>query len=64
MEAQGQDMDSGISFSGGLGDIACGLGALASLTEDETVEDNHYPVSDRKTLAEEIRKKEELGMKM
>ena len=63
-QAQGQAMDSGISFAGRLGDIAYGLGALASLTEDETIEDNHYPVSDRKTLAEEIRKKEKLGMKM
>ena len=63
-QAQGQAMDGGINFAGGLGDIACGLGALDSLTEDETIEDNHYPVSDRKTLAEEIRKKEELGMKM
>ncbi|WP_051589038.1 relaxase/mobilization nuclease domain-containing protein [Ruminococcus sp. NK3A76] len=57
-------LESSHSFAGGLGDIACGLGALGEMTEDEPVEDNHYPVSDRKTLAEEIRKKEELGMKM
>ena len=63
-QADHKNVGSDNSFAGGLGDIACGLGALASLTEDETIEDNHYPVSDRKTLAAEIRKKEELGMKM
>ena len=63
-QAQGQAMDGGINFAGGLGDIACGLGALASLTEDTPVYEDIWRGSDRKELAKEHQKKEELGMKM
>ena len=31
---------------------------------DESAEDDDFQISDRKLLAEEFRKKEELGMKM
>ena len=63
-QAQGQVVDSGLDFAGGLGLAADGLGLLASLTEPEPVEDDIWRGSDRKTLAKEFEKKEELGMKM
>ncbi len=63
-QAQGQVVDSGLDFAGGLGLAADGLGLLASLTEPEPVEDDVWRGSDRKTLAKEFEKKEELGMKM
>ncbi len=63
-QAQGQVVDSSLDFAGGLGLAADGLGLLASLTEPEPVEDDVWRGSDRKTLAKEIEKKEELGMKM
>ena len=63
-QAQGQTVDSSLDFAGGLGLAADGLGLLASLTEPEPVEDDVWRGSDRKTLAKEIEKKEELGMKM
>ena len=62
-QADHKALESSHSFAGGLGDIACGLGALASLTEDET-DDDYYLTSERKQLAKENRHKEELGMKM
>ena len=63
-QAQGQVVDSSPDFAGGLGLAADGLGLLASLTEPEPVEDDIWRGSDRKTLAKEFEKKEELGMKM
>ena len=63
-QAQGQVVDSSLDFAGGLGLAADGLGLLASLTEPEPVEDDVWRGSDRKTLAKEFEKKEELGMKM
>ena len=58
-------MGSDNSLTGELGTAALGLGALAALIEDTPAEDDDdYPTTDRKRLAEEIRKKEELGMKM
>ena len=63
-QAQGQVVDSGLDFAGGLGLAADGLGLLASLTEPEPVEDDVWRGSDRKTLAKEFEKKEELGMKI
>ena len=63
-QAQGQVVDSGLDFAGGLGLAADGLALLASLTEPEPVEDDVWRGSDRKTLAKELEKKEELGMKM
>ncbi|MBO6140943.1 MAG: relaxase/mobilization nuclease domain-containing protein [Ruminococcus sp.] len=50
-------------LAGGLGDIACGLGALAEMIEDEP-DDEYYPTCERKQLAKEIKHKEELGLKM
>ena len=52
------------SLTSELSAAAFGLGALAALIADEPVEDDDFQVSDRKLLAEEFRKKEELGMKM
>ena len=63
-QAQGQVVDSGLDFAGGIGLAADGLGLLVSLTEPEPVEDDVWRGSDRKTLAKEFEKKEELGMKM
>ena len=63
-QAQGQVVDSNNCFTGELGAVAFGLGALASLIEEQPVEDDVWRGSDRKTLAKEIEKKEELGMKM
>ena len=63
-QAQGQVVDSSLDFAGGLGLAADGFALLASLTEPEPVEDDVWRGSDRKTLAKEIEKKEELGMKM
>ena len=62
-QADHKALENCADLAGGLGDIACGLGALASLTEDET-DDGYYPTSERKQLAKENRHKEELGMKM
>ena len=47
-------------------DIVGGIAALASMIEDEPAEDTEYAREhvDRKALAKEIRKKEELGMHM
>ena len=47
-------------------DIVGGITAIASMIEDETVYDTEYAREhvDRKALAKEIRKKEELGMHM
>ena len=64
-QAQGQAVGSDNSLTGELGAAAFGLGALATLIEDTPAEDeDDYLTTDRKRLAEEIRKKEELGMKM
>jgi len=63
-QAQGQVVDSSLDFAGELGLAADSLALLASLTEPESVEDDVWRGSDRKTLAKEIEKKEELGMKM
>lgn len=63
-QAQGQVVDSSLDFAGGLGLAADGLGLLAALTEPEPVEDDDWRGSDKKTLAKEFEKKEELGMKM
>ena len=63
-QAQGQVVDSSLDFAGGLGLAADGLALLASLTEPEPVEDDVWRESDRKELAKELEKKEELGMKM
>ena len=63
-QAQGQTVDSNNSFTGELGAAAFGLGALVALIEEQPVEDDVWSGSDRKTLAKEIEKKEELGMKM
>ena len=57
-------MENSPGIAGGLGLAADGLALLASLTESEPVEDDVWRGSDRKTLAKEIEKKEELGMKM
>ena len=58
-------MGSDNSLTGELGAAAFGLGALAALIEGTPAEDeDDYPTTDRKRLKEEIRKKEELGMKM
>lgn len=62
-QADHKALESSHSFSGGLGDIAFGLGALAEMTEDEP-DDEYYPTSERKQLAKEIKHKEELGLKM
>ena len=47
-------------------DIVGGIAAVASIIEDEPTDDNEYSREhvDRKALAKEIRKKEELGMHM
>ena len=47
-------------------DIVCGIAAMASIIEEEPAEDNEYAREhvDRKALAKELRKKEELGMHM
>ena len=63
-QAQGQVVDSGLDFAGGLGLATDGFALLASLTESEPVEDDVWRGSDRKALAKEFEKKEELGMKM
>lgn len=63
-QAQGQTVDSNNSFTGELGAAAFGLGALVALIEEQPVEEDVWRGSDRKTLAKEIEKKEELGMKM
>ena len=63
-QAQGQTVDSNNSFTGELGAVAFGLGALASLIEKQPVEEDVWRGSDRKTLAKELEKKEDLGMKM
>ena len=63
-ERQDKVYENSHSVTIGALDIIGGVTALASLTEDEPVEDNYFPTSDRKALAEEIRKKEELGMKI
>ena len=63
-QADHKTMESNYSFAGGIGDIAYGLGALASLTEDTNNEEDIWRGSDRKELAKEHQKKEELGMKM
>ena len=63
-QAGQKNMGRDHSFTGELGNIAYGLGALASLIDDKPAEDDNYLTIERKALAEEIRKKEELGMKM
>ena len=63
-QAQGQTVDTGLGITGNLSLAADGLALLASLTEPEPVEDDVWCGSDRKTLAKEFEKKEELGMKM
>ena len=63
-QAQGHDVENSPGIAGGLGLAADGLALLASLTEPEPVEDDVWRGSDRKTLAKEFEKKEELGMKM
>ncbi|SDB53908.1 Relaxase/Mobilisation nuclease domain-containing protein [Ruminococcaceae bacterium FB2012] len=64
-QTQGQNVGCDNSLTGELGVAALGLGALVALIEDTPAEDDDdYPTTDRKRLAEEIRKKEELGMKM
>ena len=63
-QTKGQVVDSSLDFAGKLGLAADGLALLASLTEPEPVEDDVWRGSDRKTLAKEFEKKEELGMKM
>jgi len=63
-QAQGQVVDSSLDFAGEFGLAADGLALLASLTEPEPVEDDVWRESDRKELAKELEKKEELGMKM
>ena len=63
-QAQSHDVENSPGIAGGLGLAADGLGLLASLTEPEPVEDDVWRGSDRKTLAKEFEKKEELGMKM
>ena len=62
-QADHKNVESDNSFAGGLGDIACGLGALAEMTEDKP-DDEYYPTCERKQLAKEIKHKEELGLKM
>ena len=62
-QADHKTLESSHSFAGGLGDIACGLGALGEMTENET-DDEYYPTSERKQLAKELKQKEELGLKM
>ena len=63
-QTQGQNVGCDISLTSELSAAALGLGALAALIADEPAEDDDFQVSDRKLLAEEFRKKEELGMKM
>ena len=63
-QAQSQTVDTGLGITGNLSLAADGLALLASLTEPEPVEDDVWRGSDRKTLAKEFEKKEELGMKM
>ena len=63
-QAQDHDVENSSGIVCGLGLAADGLGLLASLTEPEPVEDDVWRGSDRKTLAKEFEKKEELGMKM
>ena len=63
-QAQGQDVGCDNNLTSELGAAALGLGALAALIADEPAEDDDFLISDRKALAEEFRKKEELGMKM
>ncbi|SDB56363.1 Relaxase/Mobilisation nuclease domain-containing protein [Ruminococcaceae bacterium FB2012] len=63
-QAQGQTVGCDNSLTSELGAAALGLGALAALIADEPAEDDDFQISDRKLLAEEFRKKEELGMKM
>lgn len=57
-------VDSGIAV--GLDSIVGGITAVASIIEDEPADDTEYAWEhvDRKALAKEIRKKEELGMHM
>ena len=47
-------------------DVVGGIAAMASMIEDEPAEDNEHAREhvDRKALAKELRKKEELGMHM
>ncbi len=63
-QAQGQSVDHSADVAGGLGVVVDGLALLAMLTEPEPVEDDFWRGSDKKTLAKEFEKKEELGMKM
>lgn len=63
-QAQGQAVGCDNNLTSELGVAALGLGALAALIADEPAEDDDFKISDRKQLAEEFRKKEELGMKM
>ncbi len=63
-QAQSQTVDTGLGITGSLSLAADGLALLASLTEPDPVEDDVWRGSDKKTLAKEFEKKEELGMKM
>lgn len=63
-QTQGHDVENSPGIVCGFGLAADGLGLLASLTEPEPVEDDVWRESDRKELANELEKKEELGMKM
>ena len=63
-QVQGQNVGCNNNLTSELGAATLGLGALAALIADESAEDDDFQISDRKLLAEEFRKKEELGMKM
>ena len=68
IQAQAQlescQVDSDITI--GIDSIVGGVTAVASITEDEPADDTEYAREhvDRKALAKELRKKEELGMHM
>ena len=68
VQAQAQlencQVDSGIAV--GIDSIVGGVTAMASIIEDEPADDTEYAREhvDRKALAKELRKKEELGMHM
>ncbi len=65
-EARLQTTPTGSSDRNPAPDIVVGIAALATIIEDEPADDTEYAREhiDRKALAKELRKKEELGMHM
>ena len=64
-EAQRSDYQNNNCFAVGAADIAYGVGAVASIIDDEPIDDEDvYIGSDSRQLEEERAKKASLGMKI